>query len=78
METREKLREVFRSSLDLPADEPVDGLSYRSIKAWDSVGHMRLVAAIETEFGIMLDTDEVLDMSSFDKADEMVRRHLQA
>jgi acyl carrier protein len=72
------LREVFRDALDLAADTEVDGLAYRSVREWDSVGHMRLVAAIETRFDIMLDTDEVLDLSSFDKAVETVGRHLQA
>lgn len=69
------LRRVFRDALGLAGDAEVDGLAYRGVPEWDSVGHMRLVAAIETAFDIMLDTDEVIDMSSFDKAAETVRRH---
>lgn len=71
----DQLRGVFRETFELGAEAEIDGLAYRAIPAWDSIGHMRLVAAIETQFDIMLDTDEVLDLSSFTKAVEIVRRH---
>lgn len=78
MSVEDRLRAVFRESLELGEDAEVGGLAYRAIPAWDSVGHMRLVAAIETEFDIMLETDDVLDLSSFDKAVEIVGRQLAA
>ena len=71
----EKIRDLFRESFDLDAGCAVDGLAYRGIPAWDSVGHMRLIAALETEFDIMLDTDDVLDLSSFAKAVEILRKY---
>lgn len=77
-EMLDRLRRTFRDGLGLGESAEVDGLAYRGVPEWDSVGHMRLVAAIETEFDIMLDTDEVIDMSSFDKAAETVSRHLAA
>lgn len=69
------LRALFRESFDLDETSPVDDLAYRGIPAWDSVGHMRLVAALETEFSVMLETDEVLDMSSFAKAVAILGKH---
>lgn len=77
MDLPARLRPIFRECLDLPADAEVDGLAYRSVPGWDSVGHMRLVAALETAFDIMLDTDEVIDISSFDQAVAIVGRHVQ-
>ncbi|KAF0220974.1 MAG: acyl carrier [Rhodospirillaceae bacterium] len=70
------LRAVFRHTLDLEAGAVVDDLAYRALPAWDSIGHMRLVAAIETAFDVMLDTDEVIDLSSFAQAAAIVGRHL--
>ncbi|MFF4598357.1 acyl carrier protein [Amycolatopsis sp. NPDC001319] len=70
-----KLREVFVEALDLDGDSAeldVENLKYRDIEAWDSVGHMALVAAIEDEFDIEFDTDQVIDMSSFKVAVDMV------
>lgn len=68
-----KLREVFVEALDLDEDVDVENLKYRDIEAWDSVGHMALVAAIEDEFDVEFETDQVIDMSSFKVAVDMVK-----
>ncbi|MEV0350348.1 acyl carrier protein [Nonomuraea sp. NPDC050680] len=75
MSQLDRLRGVFRASLSLPADRDVDGLEYRAIPQWDSLAHMALVAAMEDEFGIMIDTDEMIDMSSFAKAAALLEKH---
>jgi acyl carrier protein len=64
----QRLREAFRTSLDLPADAPVDELQYQDNEKWDSLAHMSLVAALEDEFSVMIDTDDVINMSSFTEA----------
>ncbi|MER7362092.1 acyl carrier protein [Nonomuraea wenchangensis] len=71
----DRLRAVFRRSLNLPADAPVDDLEYRAIQQWDSLAHMALVAAMEDEFSIMIDTNEMIDMSSFAAAAELLEQH---
>ncbi|MER6943522.1 acyl carrier protein [Nonomuraea sp. NPDC005983] len=71
----DRLRAVFRTSLNLPSESDVDGLEYRAIPQWDSLAHMALVAAMEDEFAIMIDTDEMIDMSSFAKAAELLEKH---
>jgi len=52
-----------------------DGLAYNSTKQWDSVGHMSLVAALETEFNVMLDTDEIISMSSVAVVRQVLTKH---
>ena len=64
----QRLREAFRTSLDLPSDADVDNLHYQDHDKWDSLAHMSLIAAIEDEFSVMIDTDDVINMSSFDEA----------
>lgn len=71
-EVAPKLRTVFADALDLDGEVDVENLKYREIEAWDSVGHMALVAAIEDEFDVEFDTDQVIDMSSFKVAVDMV------
>lgn len=71
----DKLRAAFRESLHLSADTLVDSLEYNKHKKWDSVAHMALVAAIEEAFDIMLETDDVLEMSSFLKAVSIVEKY---
>ena len=64
----QRLREAFRTSLDLPPETPVDDLHYQDNEKWDSLAHMSLVAALEDEFSVMIDTDDVINMSSFTEA----------
>ena len=70
-----RLRDTFRASLELPADASVDDLQYQGNEKWDSLAHMSLVASIEDEFSIMLDTDDVINMSSFDQAMRILSKH---
>ena len=64
MSNYDKYVDVFRSSFDLKT-ESVDNLEYQGIDEWDSVGHMALIAALEDAFGIMMETDDIIDFSSF-------------
>ena len=71
----ERLKAAFVEGLGIPRDSDFESLSYRGIPEWDSVAHMQLVNQIELAFDIMLETDDVLDMSSFTKATEIVKKH---
>ncbi|MCX4473438.1 hypothetical protein C5N14_19170 [Micromonospora sp. MW-13] len=71
----EGLGVVFRTALELPDGVQVNSLEYRGVEQWDSLAHMSLVAAIEDEFGVMLDTDEVIDLSSFERARQILEKH---
>jgi len=71
----EKVKEVFTEMLGLAADVDWDSVAYQSTEGWDSLAHMAIVGELEDRFGIMLDPDDVIDMSSFAKALEILARH---
>lgn len=71
----DRLRNVFRSALELPADFDVDSLEYRGIEKWDSLAHMSLIASLEDEFDVMIDTDDVIDLSSFSKSRDILGKY---
>ncbi|MCZ8531807.1 acyl carrier protein [Psychrobacillus psychrodurans] len=73
--TQEKLVSIFTEALEIEASQVTNDLTYNSIPEWDSIAHMTLVAEIEDQFDIMLDTDDVLDMSSFGKAVEILSKY---
>lgn len=73
--SQEKLEKCFFEALALPVGTVVPALKYQGIPAWDSVGHMRLVAALESAFDVMLTTDQILELSDFSKACEILRVH---
>jgi acyl carrier protein len=71
----DKLRACFTDTFELPDDYDVEALTYRGVEEWDSVAHMALVAEIENVFDVMLETNDVLDMSSWPKAVEILEKH---
>jgi len=71
----QRLKKVFSESLGIDKNQVDDGLEYNTIQEWDSVGHMSLIAAIEEEFDIMIETDDIIDMSSFKIAKKIVEKY---
>ncbi|MBF0308633.1 MAG: acyl carrier protein [Magnetococcales bacterium] len=63
-----KLKRLFAESLGIPESQVVESLSYNTIPQWDSIAHMAMIANLDDAFGIMMDTDDVIDLSSFGKA----------
>jgi len=70
-----KLRKIFAEALNIPEDQVVDSLEYNSIPEWDSISHMALIATIDEEYDIMLETEDVIDLSSFSKAKEIISKY---
>lgn len=70
----EKYNNVFMENLQITEDKLV-GLQYQGVELWDSVGHMSLVAALEDEFDIMIDTDDIIDLSSYEKGKEILAKY---
>ncbi len=74
-ENENLLLKAFSEGLGIPESRISDALTYNSIPEWDSVAHMVLVSSIEEKFGIMLDTNEILDLSSVAQARKIVGEH---
>ncbi len=70
----EKYNQAFVESLEISVEE-LEGLQYQGVTAWDSVGHMGLIAAIEDAFDIMMDTDDIIDLSSYEKGKEILTQN---
>ncbi len=66
MTNYEKYVKAFVDTFEIDEDMVAD-LEYTKIEAWDSVGHMSLIAVIEETFNIMMDTDDIIDLSSFQR-----------
>jgi acyl carrier protein len=62
---KEKYDSAFITVFEIDASQLTDDLKYQSIKAWDSVGHMALMAELEGLFDIMLEMDDVVDFGSY-------------
>lgn len=74
MKNLEKYDRVFVETLEVKKEELL-GLEYQGTELWDSVGHMTLMAAIEDAFDIMLETDDIVDFSSYEKGKEILTKN---
>ena len=61
----EKYNQVFIETLEVSESE-LKGLKYKSVPLWDSVGQMSLIAALEDEFGIAIDADDIMEINSYE------------
>lgn len=74
MSNLEKYTNVFATTFGITPEQAVT-LKYQAIQAWDSVGHMGLIAALEDAFGIMFEADDIIDLSSFEKGREILKKY---
>ena len=56
-------------------ESAVEGLNYQDVEQWDSVGHMQMIAMLEEAFDIMMDIDDIIDFSSFEKGKEILAKY---
>ena len=75
MTNKQRYDKVFLEALNLQPQDLNDNLVYNSVASWDSVGHMSMMAALETEFNIMMETDDIIDFSSYAKGMEILVKY---
>jgi acyl carrier protein len=59
-----KFRECIIEALKLRREEYRPDLRIGDIEQWDSVAHLDLMSAIEQEFGVRFDLDEITTLTS--------------
>jgi acyl carrier protein len=64
---RDAVQGIFIQELGLKPEDISDELTYNSIPEWDSASHMSLILAIEEKFGVALESNEVVRMTSIPK-----------
>jgi acyl carrier protein len=75
MDNKQKYDQVFMSSFSIDKSTLGDNLVYNSITEWDSIGHMSLIAAIEEAFNITMETDDIVNLSSYKKGLELLAKY---
>jgi acyl carrier protein len=71
----QKLITCVAEGLGIPESSITDDLAYNTIPEWDSRGHMVLITEIEIAFDIMMDTDDIIALSSVGKAKEILAKY---
>jgi acyl carrier protein len=58
------LREIFADTLELSPDEITPELDTDSAETWDSFRHLQLMLAIEGEYSVQFDPQQIPDLTS--------------
>ncbi len=75
MTNTEKYKNAFIQAFEIVDESTLETLEYMGIPAWDSVGHMTLISMLEDAFDIMMDTDDIIDFSSYEKGKEILKKY---
>jgi len=70
-----KYSKIFKTALNISDDKLSENLKYNEIEEWDSIGHMTLIAALEEEYKINLETDDIIEFSSFKKGMSILKKY---
>lgn len=70
----ETYNKIFIDSFQI-TEKQLTNLTYQSVPLWDSVGHMALISAIEENFDIMFETNDIIDFSSYKKGIEILKNN---
>lgn len=73
--SEEDFKKLFAEFMTIPDDIDWADVRYQQVEGWDSIAHMALIGEMEDRLGIMIDTEDVIDMSSYEKALEIVAKY---
>ncbi len=72
--TIEKTKQVFTEVFGLGTSEFSMTLSPDEVKHWDSLGHIKLVSALEERFSVKFEDDEIMEMDNVKKIIEILNK----
>lgn len=75
MSTSDKYIDAFVEAFELDDRKEAETLEYQSIENWDSVGHMTLISELEDAFDISMETDDIVEFSSFLVGKEILKKY---
>jgi acyl carrier protein len=61
------LRDIIADTLEISPAEVTPDLSGDSVEAWDSFRHLQLILALEEEYGVQFDPQQIPDLTTVAK-----------
>jgi acyl carrier protein len=75
MTNLEKLNNIFYEVFSVEPSALNADFDKNSVEGWDSVHQLSLTSAVEDEFDIMLDAEDILDFTSYDNAKAILAKY---
>lgn len=75
MENLEKYNNAFVQVFGAKPEELNDDFGKETVGEWDSVHQLSLIAEFEEAFDIMFDPEDIMDMTSYAKGKEILKKY---
>ena len=72
----ESLTEIFHTVFNDDSIEITNELSAKDVNNWDSMNHVNLIIAVETEFGIRFSNDEISDLQNVGELIQLIQKKI--
>ena len=74
-ENLSKYQDAFIEAFELEDKNQLSDLKYQSIDEWDSIGHMALMAELESAFNITIKTEDLIVFESYKQGVDILSRY---
>lgn len=75
MTNLEKYNKIFEDVFLVGEDDLKKGFDNEAVENWDSVRQLSLTTALEDEFDIMFDAEDILALNSYEKGKEILKKY---
>ena len=75
MSNKENYKKTFIEALSIKEDQFNENMKYNDISEWDSIGHMTLISTLEEKFKISIETDDIINFSSFNEGIKILKKY---
>ena len=72
----DRIKNVMSAVFEIPAINVNDKSSPDTLESWDSLKHLQLILALEDEFEIIFNDDEIAAILSFDSIRSIINEKL--
>lgn len=66
MVDRDDIRRLMARAWDVPLETIRDDIEFNSHLSWDSMGHVSLMVALQEAYGVAVDFDMLVELTSLD------------
>ncbi len=70
---RERIKQVMARTFQVSVTEIPDDASIDEFSAWDSLGHLEFMLALEMEFAVSISTEDILELLWLDAVEDYLK-----
>lgn len=75
MNNIERINKIFCEVFSVDESSLSDTFNKDTVEGWDSVHQLNLTTAVEDEFDIMLDAEDILEFTSYDNVKAILAKY---